>query len=287
MSTWGRLDYANSEPSFSKSRTARPSLIIATNVASNVVTSNVTLFIGDTSGIRAGMLVYGNNIVSGDVAFTGNTEQLRNFKQGFFSGNVTVTTVNPANVVISRALSANGTAGDVYRFDTPISYQANTYDVTYNANTLLVTQSRKSNTTGISNTVPHTGWVKITEGMGYIAGLSVSNVNVARIYANSFLSFSTSPVSGASGGRVANAQIVVLDGNTISVVLNDGGAKYVDIPVVTCANVEASNNSNLVFTVVPGGRLGRKQSEVLVVLSNAAALTATSGGKWFPGPTGV
>jgi len=69
--------------------------------------------------------------------------------------------------------------------------------------------------------------------------------------------------------------------------LNDGGAKYVDIPVVTCANTANSNNSNLVFTVVSGGRLGRKQSEVLVVLSNAAAITATSGGKWFPGPAGV
>lgn len=148
-----------------------------------------------------------------------------------------------------------------------------------NTNVYLVSASRLSSTSIGSNTnhaVAHQGWVKVTPGKGHIAAISVAGVNTALRYANTYLS-----ISGANT-TPANAQIIVTGAgaNTVTVQLNATGAGYTAIPSVSATG---ANNAGLVFTVTPGGRLGRIQTETLVALSNTNITNANSGLPYFVG----
>ncbi len=149
----------------------------------------------------------------------------------------------------------------------------------YSNNTILVTASRVANansTFGVSTKqVAHTGWVNVNKQLGFIDRIAVANVNPALVYTNTFLTFTTST------GTVANASLVVVGGNNVSVVLNSKGAGIRDIPTVSAAG---ANNTTLTFTVTPGGRLGRVQSEVLVALSSPSSVNANGA---LPPFTGV
>lgn len=143
-----------------------------------------------------------------------------------------------------------------------------------NTNLYLVNASRLANASfGGGEAVAHQGWVKINQGTGFVSGIAVSNVN-SSIYSNTYLT-----IAGANT-TPANAQMVVLNGNNISVVVNVKGAGYANIPTVTAAG---SNNTTLVFSVTPGGRMGRIQPETLVALSQPIVTDANSGGTYFPG----
>lgn len=144
-----------------------------------------------------------------------------------------------------------------------------------NSNVYLVDSKRIANATfGSGKAVAHQGWVKVTQGTGYVAGLTVSNVNTALTYANSYLAFT------GTGTSAANAQMVVHGGNNITIVLHSAGAGYNTAPTVAASNT--ANNASLVFTVRPGGRMGRVQAETLVALSDPTLTSpATSGLPYF------
>lgn len=143
-----------------------------------------------------------------------------------------------------------------------------------NTNVYLVNANRLANASfGGGKAVAHQGWVKINQGTGFVSDISVSNVS-SLIYTNTFLTIA------GSNTTPANAKIVVTDGNTISVVVNVNGEGYADIPTVTASG---TNNSTLIFTVTPGGRMGRIQPETLVALSDPIVSDANSGGVYFPG----
>lgn len=143
-----------------------------------------------------------------------------------------------------------------------------------NTNVYLVNANRLANASfGSGKAVAHQGWVKINQGTGFVSNISVSNVS-SLIYTNTFLTIA------GSNTTPANAKIVVTGGNNISVVVNVNGEGYADIPTVTAAG---TNNSTLIFTVTPGGRMGRIQAETLVTLSNPNVTNANSGGTYFPG----
>ena len=143
-----------------------------------------------------------------------------------------------------------------------------------NTNVYLVNANRLANASfGDGEAVAHQGWVKINQGTGFVSDISVSNVS-SKIYTNTFLTIA------GSNTTPANAKIVVTGGNTISVVVNVQGKGYPDIPTVTASG---TNNSTLIFSVTPGGRMGRIQAETLVTLSDPNVTDANSGGDYFPG----
>lgn len=143
-----------------------------------------------------------------------------------------------------------------------------------NTNVYLVNANRLANASfGDGEAVAHQGWVKINQGTGFVSDISVSNVS-SKIYTNTFLTIA------GSNTTPANAKIVVTGGNTISVVVNVQGEGYADIPTVTASG---TNNSTLIFSVTPGGRMGRIQAETLVTLSDPNVTDANSGGDYFPG----
>lgn len=145
-----------------------------------------------------------------------------------------------------------------------------------NTNVYLVSASRLANATfgnSVNHAVAHQGWVKIKQGTGPVVSIAVSNVS-SRVYSNSYLSF-----SGANTTQ-ANASLVVYGTNTVSVVINNGGAGYLTAP--TIAGIGA-NNTTLVFTATMGGRANRVQAETIVALSNTTITNANSGLPYFTG----
>jgi hypothetical protein len=139
-----------------------------------------------------------------------------------------------------------------------------------NSNVFLVDSRRIANATfGNGKAVAHQGWVKVIQGKGFVAGLTVANVVSTLKYSNTYLSF-----TGANT-TPANAQIVVYNGNNVTIVLNSPGSGYNTAPTVTASG---ANNTGLIFTVVPGGRMGRVQAETLVALSNPTITDSANSG---------
>lgn len=162
-----------------------------------------------------------------------------------------------------------------------IGQEANTTN-TYIADTILVTATRLANantTTGVSSKqAGHTGWVNLAPQKGFIQNISVSNVNSLLVYTNTYLTIT--PSTGTNSNTAANASLVVVGGNNVSVVLNNTGASLIGVPTVTATG---SNNTTLNFTVTSGGRLGRITSEVLVALSTPSSANATGAIPFYDG----
>lgn len=144
-----------------------------------------------------------------------------------------------------------------------------------NTNVYLVDGGRLANATfAAGHGACHTGWVKVTQGKGFVQAITVSNVNSSLKYSNTYLT-----ITGANTSP-ANAQILVYNGNTVVVRLNTPGYGYNTAPTITAAG---ANNTTLRFTVTPGGRMGRVSVETLVTLSNPQVSNANSGLPYFPG----
>lgn len=143
-----------------------------------------------------------------------------------------------------------------------------------NNNVFLVDAARIANSTFASgHGACHTGWVKVFQGTGFVKAINFANNN-SLTYSNTYLTIT------GNNTTPANAQLVVYGSNTLSVVLNATGAGYNTAPTITASG---ANNNTLVFTVVPGGRMGRVQAETLVTLSNPKVSDANSGLPYFTG----
>jgi len=166
--------------------------------------------------------------------------------------------------------------------------QANNYphylDTNHPGNThvYLVNAARMANTTfgtgGENGETPlaHQGWIKVTQGTGFVTSIAVSNVVPTLRYTSGYLTF-----TGAAN-TAANAQIVVTGtgANNVTIILNNGGVGYNTAPTIAATG---ANNTGLVFTVTPGGRMGRVTTETLVALSNTVVTNANSGLPYFSG----
>lgn len=147
--------------------------------------------------------------------------------------------------------------------------------LTSNTNVFLVDAARLANATfGDGKAVAHQGWVKINQGTGFVKNILVSNVSSSLTYSNTYL------VIAGDNTSPANAKIVVLGTNDISVYVNESGSGYESAPTITAAS---GNNATLVFEVVAGGRMGRVIPETLVALSDPQVSDANSGLPYFTG----
>lgn len=164
MSAWGNTDSAYDKPKFSKERQVRTEgqLITATTVTGG---SNTIVFTTNAQAtIHVGDYVAGVNISGGILP-------------GFFKSNTTVSGVVGNTVTISTGTTGPIPSGTSIDFDYVIQYDANTFDATYNADTVLVNRTRMANTVGFANTeTPHTGWVLTQTGTGGRAGRVTTEV---------------------------------------------------------------------------------------------------------------
>lgn len=150
-----------------------------------------------------------------------------------------------------------------------------------NTSVVLVDSARMANATfgvgaNTKSAIAHQGWIKVTQGTGFVSSIAVSNVVPTLRYTSGYLTFT------GTANTAANAQIVVTGtgANNVTIVLNNPGLGYNTAPTIAATG---ANNTGLVFTVTPGGRMGRITSETLVVLSNTFVTDANSGLPYFPG----
>lgn len=113
----------------------------------------------------------------------------------------------------------------------------------------------------------HAGWVSQKIGTGPIQSISLVSGG-SGINANGFLTITNNTaVAGASGGANANvAYFVSSNANSqlnvvTSIVINNGGDSFALPPTLT---VPGNTTVQPTFTVVLGGRAGRRQYETLV-----------------------
>ena len=277
MSAWGNTDNQISTPKFPFERRARDVNQFVVNAPTIYTSSSAnTLFIANanTSGITTGLYVTGNNLY------------LNSAVPGFFLGNVTVVSVNATAVVLSTNVTANVNIGDTFEFDTAIAYPGSKPENNmYYANTYLVDGGRIANATfgngtTFDNAVAHTGWNKIKQGRGCVYDIAVANVNPSLTYSNANITFAAP--TGGPNGITANGYITAY-GNVVITTVTSNGSAYNVIPTASIVGGSNANNNTLTFTIIPGGRLGRVQSETLVALSTPRVTNANSGLPYFPG----
>ena len=262
MSSWGNTDSIYDKPHWPKEREVR--FLVTLTTANSIGAGNTRLFFAGTNSVS-------NIAVTANLAYLIAANVGVSGEAGFFASNTFVTAVTGNTVTFSPALYGNVPAGASIEIDVKIPYPATERSNTYNKDTVLVTDGRLANASfgdTTDHSGAHSGWNYVTTGTGPIAGIAVSNSNTSFVYTNTYINFfgaNTSP---------ANAQLIVIGTGNVSVVLNSGGAGY-SWPT---ANAGATtNNGSLIFTLTPGGRMGRVQCETLVTLSNATAYNANSG----------
>lgn len=164
------------------------------NVDSNFTVVNATL-------TMIGCNVRGNNITSAQTVTAFSTNPV--------TGNTFIT--------ISNATTAAMKAGDVLTFGNNIIYHSNTYAATYNADTVLVTDTRRSNLysngVGANRTLigglagaanantqitPSTGWVHVQTGTGGRQG---------RVQIETLITLSNAQALNTLSGNTSNANV--------------------------------------------------------------------------------
>lgn len=130
-------------------------------------------------------------------------------------------------------------------------------------------------TTGIISGVAHKGWVYYEVGRGPVTGVLITNPGVG-INSNGFLVVAGGGASGVNVGfSIANSQNTMQafssnsNWNVVnSIVVNNGGTATCNGVGVRVGHDGYSAQVNAAFTLVLGGRGGRKQSEVLVAMES-------------------
>lgn len=283
MPMWGRTDTDTSKPTWPRERTVRYSKItISTNGVSNIFTgsSNTRIYLPNTTGVANGMFVTG---------VSGNTG-----KGSFHDTSPYVVNVTATSVWLSANLSANVNNNTPIRFDTPISYKANSRSKDYNANTFLVDATRIATGTVFGNGkgVAHQGWIHVRQGTGPIKNVTIGSSNGSGFAVNSS---GYILIWGDQYGPATNANIAYTttgNGNLKTVSVTSGGSGFRgNTAAQTLSSNQYFNSSGSantpatwpVLNFTYGGRAGRITTEVLTVIANPSVTNSSSGGQYFTG----
>jgi hypothetical protein len=183
MPLWGNVDTQAAKPKFPVERQTELKQVTATvaQASANGNSSN-TITVGGLSTVAAqvsvGTLVVGNNITTG----------------------TTVSSFDTANgiVYLSANTTANVQVGDVISFSSPIAYHSNTYETTYNADTILVSPTRMANANvAIGDT--NTGWVHVRK--------KVNNDGTVRYLKETLVALANPVASNTASGATSNTVV--------------------------------------------------------------------------------
>lgn len=194
MSAWGNTDSSFDKPKFSKERQVRSEGQLIT---ANTTSAGATVItFSDQPGFQPSASPAINEIVNvGD--YVAGVNIAGGLVPGFFASNTTVLQISNNDIVLSTATIGPIPSGTSIDFDYAIQYDANTFDATYNADTVLVNRTRLANTVGFANTeTPHTGWVLTQTGTGGRAGRVTTEVLAV---------ISEPVVTDPNSGRTSNA----------------------------------------------------------------------------------
>ncbi len=159
MPAWGRTDTYTDKPKFPKERTEHGVIKISANAAT--FPTNILSFTPNaTIGLANGWVANGVNI--------GNTV-------GYVGYNLigpSIVGLTSNTVTLSQNVGGNIGAGTIIKFSKPIPSKAGRPAAnSYNANTVLVTTTRKANASAnAAHSIAHIGWNHVKVGTGRKAG---------------------------------------------------------------------------------------------------------------------
>ena len=215
MSAWGKTDKLEDKPHFPYLRTMRPGADVANNSgtsltyttsaatyaltgAGTAVAANAnTIFLSSTAGINVGMSVTQTNVTSSNLAYNSG-------EGGFFLGNVTVLTVNSANVVLkpapgqTYALLGNVATSESFTFGNTITYPTGTYEATYWKDTILTSGTRfNNNQVAVANT--HAGWTHVRK--------KINNDGTTRYISEVLVALNSPVASNTNSAQTSNTTV--------------------------------------------------------------------------------
>ena len=123
----------------------------------------------------------------------------------------------------------------------------------------------------------HAGWINMRIGRGWVRDVLVANAG------NNITNGTYATVTGGNGG-LANIIVTGVNGsgtvgNITQVRINVTGNSYNALPTITVANA-ATTGFPAVLTPLPGGRLGRYESEVIVAMGSLSG-QPNPANNWF------
>ena len=161
--SWGNTDAAAQKPTWDVERQVRE--VIQLTTANNTLSGNTVITFAYNDG--AGNNVANIGVTTGQYVFVlynglGGNNPGANGYPGFFSGNVTVSSISGNNVVISQGALNTLAPGTIVEFDKAIVYNTNKPVIqTYNSDTVLVTPTRITSQNNLINGNMTTGWVHV------------------------------------------------------------------------------------------------------------------------------
>jgi hypothetical protein len=161
--TWGNTDAKAQKPKWDVERQVRE-VVQLTTANTTLLGNNVVTFAYNDGA--------GNNVANVGVATNqyvfvlynglGGNSPGANGYPGFFSGNVTVSSINGNNVVLSQNVLNSLSPNTIVEFDKAIVYNTNKPVIqTYNSDTVLVTPTRLTSQNNLINGNMVQGWVHV------------------------------------------------------------------------------------------------------------------------------
>ena len=163
MPSWGNTDAKAQKPKWDVERQVRE-VVQLTTANTTLLGNNVVTFVYNDGA--------GNNVANVGVATSqyvfvlynglGGNSPGANGYPGFFSGNVTVSSITGNNVVLSQNVLNSLSPNTIVEFDKTLVYNTNKPVIqTYNSDTVLVTPTRITSQNNLINGSISAGWVHV------------------------------------------------------------------------------------------------------------------------------
>lgn len=182
MPLWGNVDTQAAKPKMPVERLYEAHKIaVAASQTAN--TTSINLGSAGAAAFAAGYLANGSIVLGNNVP-----------------ANANVASWDAANtlLILSANTTANVIAGDIMQVNLALVYHANTYETTLNADTILVTSSRRANAT-VNVEIASIGWMHVRK--------KVNNDGTVRYLTETLVALANPVASNTASGNTSNTQV--------------------------------------------------------------------------------
>jgi len=198
MPAWSNTDAHNAKPKFDVERETRETVQLLTANTTAVNSDVITLVYNDGAGNNVANIGVSVNSI---VFAIGSAAVSTNGTPGFFSSNNYVVSISGNTVTLASNVTTAVPAGTTLEFDKLIVRSANKpVELTYNADTVLVTPTRRANATvALGDT--NVGWVHIQKKV-----MNGDSAN-ARYISETLVALSSPVAANTNSGNTSFGQI--------------------------------------------------------------------------------
>ena len=204
MPAWSNTDAPATKPKMDVERQTRDIRQLVTANTTNAGNNTITFTYADGGqsnvanvGVAVGQYVYAAGLSANGYA-------------GFFKSNNTVASLSSNNVTFVSPVFVAIPAGVVVEFDGGIVYNANKpVEVTYNADTILITDTRNANTTNAQGSIANTGYGLGNFSTGWVhVQKKVNNDGTVRYLKETLVCLTNASASNTGSAAASFGQVV-------------------------------------------------------------------------------